>query len=139
MQHLGPRRAHPRALAGGENDCQTCAALKMKGDHETYFSTRGGVPLKSRMGNAYNHKIENSLTRNLAWPLRGVQTSLGILPGQERRIASKPEKLVGVKTPKRELTFARLSSIEIKLKRFLKVRRDRAPAKPDSWSSAGRF
>jgi hypothetical protein len=26
-----------------------------------------------------------------------------------------------------------------KLKRFLKVRRDQAPAKPDSWSSAGRF
>src|SRR6202023_669766 len=65
------------------------------------------------------------------------QTSPGILPGQEVRIASKPEKLVGVKTPKRELTFARLSSIEIKLKRFLKVRRDRAPAKPDSWSSGG--
>src|SRR5580700_9187366 len=43
----------------------------------------------------------------------------------EVRIASKPEKLGGVKTPKRALTFARLSSIEIKLKRFLKVRRDR--------------
>jgi hypothetical protein len=33
--------------------------------------------------------------------------------GQEVRIASKPEKLVGVKTPKRGLTSARLSSIEI--------------------------
>src|ERR1700730_9548408 len=82
-------------------------------------------------------KIRSRAT--FAGPLRGVQTSLGILPGKEVRIASKPEKLVGVKTPKRELTFARLSSIEIKLKRFLKVRRDRAPAKPDSWSSGGRF
>jgi hypothetical protein len=71
------------------------------------------------MGNAYSHKIENSPVRNLAGPLRGVQTSLGILAGKEVRIASKPEKLVGVKTPKWERTFARLSSIEIKLKRFL--------------------
>ena len=30
MQHLGPRRAHPRALAGGENDCQTRAALEQE-------------------------------------------------------------------------------------------------------------
>src|ERR1700731_4930651 len=82
MQHLGPRRAHPRALAGGENDCQTCAALKMKGDHETYFSTRGGVSLESRMGNTYSHKIENSLARNLCRTAPGVQTSLGILPGK---------------------------------------------------------
>jgi hypothetical protein len=100
---------------------------------------RGRVSLESRIGNAYSHKIEISLIRDLAGPLRGVQTILGILPGQEARVATKPERLVGVKTPKRELTFARLSSIEIKLKRFLKVRRDRAPAKPDSWSSAGRF
>jgi hypothetical protein len=111
----------------------------MKRDHETYFSTRGGVSLESRIGNAYSHKIENPLARNLAGPLRGVPTSLSILPGKEVRFTSKPEKLVGVKTPKRELTSARLSSIEIKLKRFLKVRRDQAPAKPDSWSSAGRF
>jgi hypothetical protein len=93
------------------------------------------------MGNAYSHKIENSLTRD-AQPCRtapGSFNSLGILQGQEARIASKPEKLVGVKTPKWELTFAWLSSIEIKPKRFLKVRRDQAPAKPDSWSSAGRF
>jgi hypothetical protein len=111
----------------------------MKGDHETYFSTRGGVSLESRIGNAYSYKLENSLARNFAGQLRGEQTSLGIRPGQEVRIASKTGKLVGVKTPKRELTFARLSSIEIKPKRFLRVRRDQAPAKPDSWSSAGRF
>jgi hypothetical protein len=71
-----------------------------------------------RTPDAYNRKIENSLMGNFARPLRGVQTRPGILAGQELRIASKPEKLVGVKTPKRELTFARLSSIEIKLKRF---------------------
>jgi hypothetical protein len=111
----------------------------MKGDHETYFSMRGGVALETRIENAYSHKNENSLARNFAGPLRGVQTSLGILPDKQVRIASKPENLVGVKTPKMGLTSARLSSIEIKRKRFLKVRRDQAPAKPDSWSSAGRF
>jgi hypothetical protein len=52
---------------------------------------------------AYNRKIENLLARNLAGPLWGIQTSLGILQCQELWIASKPEKLVGVKTPKRDL------------------------------------
>jgi len=84
-------------------------------------------------------KLKICSRATLPEPLRGVQTSLGILPRQELRITSKPEKLVGVKTPKRGLTSARLSSIEIKLTRFLKVRRDQAPAKPEPWSSAGRF
>src|ERR1700731_424736 len=82
MQHLGPRRAHPRALAGGENDCQTCAALKMKGDHETYFSTREGVSLESRMGNTYSHKIENSLARNLCRTAPGSSNKPRHSPGQ---------------------------------------------------------
>jgi hypothetical protein len=84
-------------------------------------------------GNAYSDKIENSLTRNLAGTLREFKQA-GAVAG-----LGKAEKLVGVKTPKRVLTFARLSPIEIKLKRFLKVRRDRAPAKPGSWSSVGTF
>ena len=66
---------------------------------------------------------------NQAWAFSGVRNWDRIETG----------KACWRKNAQKGLTFARLSSIEIKLKRFLKVRRDQAPAKPDSWSSAGRF
>src|ERR1700730_7656221 len=134
MQHLGPRRAHPRALAGGENDCQTCADLKMKGDHKTplLYARRSLARIADR--NAYSHKFEKLLARNLAGPLREFKQALRSRVTSADRIETG--KAVCVKTPQRELTCARLSSIEIKRKPFLNVRRDQAPAKPNSWSSA---
>jgi hypothetical protein len=55
------------------------------------------------------------------------------------RITLKADMIIGPKRPRRELTFARLSAIESKPKRFLELRRGKAPAKSDSWSSAEGF
>jgi hypothetical protein len=47
VEHLRPRRAHSRALAGGKNDCQTCAAstipaLRRGSIHDNSFSAASG-------------------------------------------------------------------------------------------------
>jgi hypothetical protein len=49
------------------------------------------------------------------------------------------DMIIGPKRPRRELTFARLSAIEIEPKRFLELRRGKAPSKSVSWSSVESF
>src|ERR1019366_6274911 len=50
------------------------------------------------------------------------------LSGGAGRIALKAETIIDQKRAKRELTFARLSAIEVERKRFLELRRGKAPA-----------
>src|ERR1700730_15048116 len=90
MQHLGPRRAHPRALAGGENDCQTCADLKMKGDHKTplLYARRSLARIADR--NAYSHKFEKLLARNLAGPLREFKQASAF--SRHKRVSHRSRK-----------------------------------------------
>jgi hypothetical protein len=49
------------------------------------------------------------------------------------------DMIIGPKRPRWELTFARLSAIEIEPKRFLELRRGKAPSKSVSWSSVESF
>jgi hypothetical protein len=97
----------------------------MKGDHETYFSMRGGVALETLIENVYSHKIENSLARTLP-DCSGSSNKPGHSPGSGRADRIEAGKACWRKNTQKGtyvrpviVYFARLSSIEIKLKRFL--------------------
>src|ERR1700732_3071953 len=79
MQHLGPRRAHPRALAGGENDCQTCAAsaipaLRRGSIHDNSFSAASGPRRGRRPHDLY---LKNA---KFGWQIAARKSELVVHP-----------------------------------------------------------
>ena len=139
MQNLGMLRAHPRAVASGEDNGKTRAALMMPVNHGPYFSMRATLVTRRTAQGPSSKTPDLRAPYSSATPFRtGLNRAIchyGKAAGRPNQIR---EGMLVQKTSKRELTFGRLSTIEGKSKRFFE-RGSVLPAEMVPWSSAGRF